>query len=410
MQLPIAPDNFHLLAKPVGPICNLDCTYCYYLEKENLHPRGEKWAMSREMLERFVRAYIETHRAPEVSFAWQGGEPTLLGLDFYRDAVRFQKQYAGHKRVSNVLQTNGTLLDDEWGRFLKEHDFLVGISIDGPRELHDAYRVDKKKGPTFDAVTRGLDVLKRYGVEFCTLTVLNRLNAKRPTEVYRFLKECGSRFIQFIPLVERHPAPRTVQLGLSFAEPPVAGRPVDCDTPVTEWSVLPEDFGEFLVTVFDEWVSNDVGRISVQLFEVAIGRELGHGPGLCLFAETCGGALVVEHNGDVYSCDHFVYPEYRLGNLADRPLAQLIASDQQRRFGTDKRDTLPAYCLSCEVRHACHGDCPKHRFARTPNGEAGLSYLCPGYKRFFKHIEPRVKTIASLIRSRRPASLVMTMP
>jgi len=407
MRLPVAPANLHVMAKPIGPICNLDCSYCYYLEKEHLHASSEKWAMPPHVLERYIRDRIEAQPTRDVSFMWQGGEPTLLGVDFFREVVRLQRQFARGKRIANAIQTNGTLLDDAWCEFLKQNNFLVGVSIDGPRELHDVYRVDKRQKPTFDLVVRAIELLKRHTVEFCTLTVVNRRNSTRPLEVYNFLKEIGSRFVQFIPLVERVSAGRAVQLGMTFALAPTAGRPLECETPVTEWSVLPDDFGQFLSAIFDEWIQKDVGRIAVQMFEIAVGRELGKGPGLCYFAETCGNAIVVEHNGDVYSCDHYVYPEYRIGNVMDHSLAEIVNNPQQLQFGTDKRDTLPAYCRNCEVRFACNGDCPKHRFTTTPDGEPGLSYLCSGYKHFFKHIDPKIKAIAALIRSGRPAPEIM---
>ena len=401
------PTAFHVMTKPIGPICNLDCKYCFYLEKEKLYPGERTWKMSDEVLETYVRQYIEHQEAPQISFAWQGGEPTLLGVDFFRRAVELQKKYANGRTIHNAIQTNGTLLDEAWCEFLLANDFLVGLSIDGPRELHDAYRVDKQQRGTFDDVMRGLEMLRKHGVEFNTLTVVNRVNSRKPLEVYQFLKQAGSGFIQFIPLVERLPQTRLKVLDLDLAAPPVPGETDDGASPVTDWSVRAHDYGEFLVRIFDQWVRRDVGRVFVQLFDVALGNWMGTGSSLCVFAEKCGTALAIEHNGDVFSCDHYVYPKYNLGNVMNRSLGEMVGSEQQRRFGSDKLDTLPQYCRRCEVRFACNGECPKHRFARTPDGEEGLNYLCPAYKRFFNHIDPYMRKMAALIKSRQPASAIM---
>lgn len=398
--------SYHVMTKPIGSICNLDCTYCYYLEKENLYPPTENFRMTDETLEAFVRQYIEQQDAPEISFAWQGGEPTLLGVGFFQKVVALQARYANGKTVTNALQTNGVLLDDEWGRFLAEHKFLVGLSIDGPRALHDRYRVDKGRKPTFDLVMRGLDVLKKHKVEFNTLTVVNRANAPHPLEVYRFLREVGSGFIQFIPIVERKPHASSKSQGLDFHEPPPAGE-FDDTSPVTPWSLDPRQYGEFLVAIFDEWVRRDVGTVFVQLFDVALGQWAGRGAALCVFAERCGNALALEHNGDLYSCDHYVYPHYKLGNILNQSLGDMVRSDAQRKFGNDKLDSLPRYCRECDVRFACNGECPKHRFKRTPDGEPGLNYLCPAYKRFFRHVDPYMRVMADLIQAGQPAALVM---
>lgn len=408
------PTAFHVMTKPIGPVCNLDCRYCFYLEKEKLYEdeRRERpsWQMPDEVLESYIRQYIEGQDVPEVSFAWQGGEPTLLGVRFFQRVVELQRKYAGGKRVQNALQTNGTLLDDAWGEFLKANDFLVGLSIDGPRDLHDAYRVDKRGRPTFDRVMQGRDVLQRHDVEFNTLTVVNRRNARRPQDVYQFLKEIGSGFIQFIPLVERSAhAPLQTEGGLiqlSLAQP---ARPGEERSPVTDWSVRAEDYGAFLITVFDEWVRRDVGRVFVQMFDVALGNWLGQGGGLCVFAPECGSALAMEHNGDVYACDHYVYPEYRRGNIRETSLREMVLSPEQQQFGRDKAETLPQYCRRCEVRFACHGECPKHRFVQTPDGEWGLNYLCPAYKRFFTHIGPAMNTMAALLRAGRAPAEIMAL-
>jgi uncharacterized protein len=393
------------MTKPIGPICNLDCKYCFYLEKEKLYPDERKWRMPDDVLEQYISQYIASQPQEQISFAWQGGEPTLLGVEFFRKVCELQRKYADGKTITNALQTNGTLLDDEWCAFLAEHKFLIGLSIDGPRELHDRYRVDKHQKPTFDDVMRGLELLKNHKAEFNTLTVVNRANSQRPLEVYRFLKEIGSGFIQFIPLVERQAQTRLTVLGMDFAEPPVPGeieRP-----PVTGWSVEAKQYGEFLVRIFDEWVRNDVGRIFVQLFDVALGNWMGAGSSLCVFAEKCGAAMAMEHNGDLYACDHYVYPRYRLGNILNQSLGQMVNSPEQQKFGDDKLDTLPQYCRKCEVRFACNGECPKHRFMQTPDGEDGLNYLCPAYKRFFNHIDPHMRMMADLLRAQQPPAMIM---
>jgi uncharacterized protein len=392
---------FHIMTKPVGPLCNLDCRYCFYLEKEKLYPRETDWQMPPDVLDSYIRQYIEAQSTEPISFAWQGGEPTLLGVDYFRRVVELQKMYADGKRIENAFQTNGVLLDDRWGEFLAKNRFLVGLSIDGPRELHDGYRVDKGGQPTFDQVIRGRNYLKKHGVEFNTLTVVHRKNSRHPLQVYRFLKEIGSGFLQFIPVVERKAEAPTPH-GLALPGPQYSG-----EARVSEWSVEPLPFGRFLCAIFDEWVRQDVGRYFVQIFDVALESWLGIPQGLCVFRETCGMALALEHNGDLYSCDHYVYPENRLGNIMERPLASLVSSPQQRQFGFDKRDALPEYCRECEVRFACNGECPKHRFIRTPTGEAGLNYLCAGYKLFFKHIDLHMRFMADELRHRRAPANVM---
>lgn len=401
-QTPNGPTAFHIMTKPIGPICNLDCKYCFYLEKENLYRNTASWRMSDEVLETYIRQYIEAQEVPVVSFAWQGGEPTILGVDFFRRVVQLEKRYANGKRIENAFQTNGVLLDDEWGSFLAQHGFLVGLSIDGPRQLHDKYRVDKGGQPTFDKVVRGLGYLKKYNVEFNTLTVIQRHNSYHPLEVYHFLKEVGSGFMQFIPIVERIAA--AAPEGLVLISPTAA-----IPAKVSPWSVEPLQFGRFLAAIFDEWVRQDIGKYFVQIFDVALESWLGLEPSLCVFRETCGSAMAIEHNGDLYSCDHYVYPENKLGNIIDDPLSALVNSNQQRRFGTDKRDTLPRYCRECEVRFACNGECPKHRFSRTPGGEEGLNYLCPGYKFFFNHIDPYMKFMANEIKHQRAPANVMEL-
>lgn len=404
---------FHVMSKPIGPICNLDCSYCFYLEKEEMYVqegRGRRpsWQMSDEVLETYIRQYIQQQDADEINFAWQGGEPTLLGVEFFRKAVTIQQKYAEGKTVHNALQTNATLLDSSWGDFLAAHRFLVGVSIDGPPELHDTYRVDKHGQPTFDRVMQGLDSLKKHGVEFNTMTVVSRANSQHPERVYQFLKDLGSTFLQFIPLVERaSPGPMASEQGLiqlTLAPPPRLG---EADAAVTDWTVRAEEWGTFLTTIFDEWVRRDVGRIYVQHFDVALGIWLGYGSSLCVFSETCGKAVALEHNGDLYSCDHFVYPQYRLGNVREQSLQEMIFSEAQTKFGRDKVDTLPRYCRECEVRFACHGECPKHRFLRAPDGEWGLNYLCAGYYHFFNHIDPYMRAMVGLLQSGRAPAEIM---
>lgn len=404
----IAARPFHVMTKPIGPICNLDCTYCFYLEKEALYTDG-KWRMAPELLERYIRQYIEAQPTNQVSFAWQGGEPTLLGVPFFERVVALQKQYANGKQIENALQTNATLLDDRWGRFLRENDFLVGVSIDGPRELHDHYRVGKKGESSFGAVMRGIEVLQSHGVEFNTLTCLNRVTAKKPLEVYRFLKGMGSRYLQFIPIIERRPGTEARQWGLDHASPGDRAGDDAEELPVTGWSVRPEDFGEFYSRVFDRWIQKDVGRVFVQLFDTALGKWLGEPGGICVHNETCGDALAIEHNGDLYSCDHFVYPQYKLGNIGETELATLVADPRQRAFGEAKRDSLPRYCRECEVRFVCNGGCPKSRFLTTPHGDPGLHYLCTGYRAFFNHIAPAMRIMADLLRQRQSPALIMPM-
>lgn len=394
--------SFHVLAKPIGPICNLDCKYCFYLEKERLYPEKTSWKMPDNVLETYIRQYIEAQEVPVISFAWQGGEPTLLGVDFFRQVVELQQKYASGKKIENAFQTNGVLLDDEWCEFLSENSFLVGLSIDGPQKFHDYYRVDKGDGPTFKRVMRGLNYLKKHQVEFNTLTVVQRHNSYHPLEIYRFLKEIGSGYMQFIPIVER----------IADAPDPhglVLIAPGEKRAQVSSWSVEAEQYGRFLCEIFDEWVRNDVGRYFVQLFDVALESWIGMEPSLCVFKETCGAALAIEHNGDLYSCDHFVYPENKLGNILERNLKDLVHSPRQHAFGTDKRDRLPRYCRSCEVRFACQGECPKHRFITTPDGEEGLNYLCAGYKKFFNHIDPYMRFMADQLRQRKAPANVMRL-
>jgi len=400
---------FHVMTKPVGSKCNLDCTYCFYLEKERLYPGTASFRMAPDVLEAFVRDYIAGQPGPVVSFAWQGGEPTVAGVDYFRTVVALQQRHAQGKTIENALQTNGTLLDDEWCEFLAAQRFLVGLSIDGPADLHDAYRVDKGGHPTFARVMAGLELLRKHGVEFNTLTTVHRRNSRRPLDVYRFLRSIGSRYLQFIPIVERN-APADAVDEMDLAAPPEPAEESAPDAQVTEWSVRPVDYGDFLVRIFDEWVASDVGTVFVQQFDAALANWTGEPAGVCVFSERCGRALAVEHNGDVYSCDHYVYPRYRLGNLLNQSLSALVDSSAQQAFGEAKTDKLPRYCRECPVRFACHGECPKHRFLRTPHGESGLNYLCGGYKKFFGHIDAGVSTMARLLSVGRAPAEIMSIP
>jgi len=390
-----APPAFHLLAKPTGATCNLDCTYCFFLDKEALYP-GSRFRMSDTTLEQYIRQLVESHEADTVNIAWQGGEPTLMGLDFFRRAMTLAEKYRRPGMTYlHTLQTNGTLLDDGWAAFFKQYNFLIGISIDGPRTLHDVYRVDKGGQPTFDKVMRGLRLLQKHGVEYNVLTTVNGVNADYPLDVYRFLRDdVGTTWMQFIPVVERIDAD-----GLTLHQK---------GTRVSERSVGPDQFGRFLCAVFDEWVRHDVGRIFVQAFEATLRNWLGmKTSGMCVFNETCGTGLAIEHNGDLYACDHFVEPDYFLGNIQDKHMIELVASPQQLKFGQDKRDSLPRYCRECDVRFACHGECPKNRFLLTPDREPGLNYLCAGFKEFFHHVSFPMKLMAGLMRRGREAKEVM---
>ncbi len=398
---------FHLLAKPTGAVCNLDCSYCFFLSKEMLYP-GSRFRMADELLETYVRQLIESHASvPEVMIAWQGGEPTLMGVEFFRRSAALAERYLKPgQRAVYTIQTNGTLIGEEWAAFFKEHDFLVGISIDGPRELHDAYRVNKGGKGSFDQVMRGLAHLRDAGVEWNALTTVHAANADHGPEVYRFLRdECDARFVQFIPIIERvAEATNGAVPWTSWRDRPLY---VQEGTAVTNRSVTGEQYGRFLIDVFDEWVRCDVGEVYVQMFDVALANWVDEPPGLCVHSETCGLALALEHTGDLYSCDHFVEPRYKLGNIKEQHMLELVSSPQQRQFGLDKRNTLPQYCLDCDVRFACHGGCPKDRFVETPDGEPGLNYLCPGFKAFFHHIDGPMRFMAEqLRRGAAPADLV----
>jgi uncharacterized protein len=405
-----ARQPFHIMVKPIGPKCNLDCTYCFYLEKEILFGDGERWKMDDETLEAYVKRYIAAQPADPVTFAWQGGEPTLCGVDFFEKVVRWQKQYGKGRQIDNAFQTNGTLLDEEWGAFLKRENFLVGISIDGPAELHDAYRVKRNGKGSHAEVMRGLEVLKRHKVDFNTLTCVNRHNSDKGPEVYEFLKSIGSRYLQFIPIIERLPDEEAKRLGLSHSTPPKYAEEDDnLDAPVTDWSVQPKAYGRFMWSIFKRWVQHDVGRVYVQLFDMALGKWAGVPGGLCVFAEECGRALALEHDGGLYSCDHFVYPEYKVGNIREQAMADLVDGTFQTGFGKAKKERLPKFCRECEFLFTCNGGCPKHRFLLTPEDEPGLNYLCSGYKFIFGKMDPYMKAMAELYKAGEAPANVMRM-
>lgn len=396
------PNAFQVMLKPAGSSCNLNCTYCYYLEKSKLYGTDSKMRMTDELLENFTRQFIEANQVPVVTFTWQGGEPTLMGLDFFRRALELQKKFAGDKKIENAFQTNGTRLDDDWCSFFKDNNFLVGISIDGDEHNHDHFRRTRSDRPTFRKVMNGIELLHKNSVEFNTLSVVNSYNVNYASETYRFLKKIGSGFMQFLPVVEFENEKRMPD-DLRLIAPIHQNH-----QPVAPFTVPPVDFGKFLITIFDEWVRNDVARYYVQIFDASLANYVGENPGLCVFNDTCGDALVMEHNGDVYSCDHFVYPEYFLGNITESPLIELAKSQTQFDFGVEKRNKLPRLCLKCDVRYMCHGECPKHRFLATPDGEHGLNYLCEGYRIFFKHVEPYMKFMAEELNNKRPPANVMT--
>jgi uncharacterized protein len=405
-----APPAFQILAKPTGAVCNLDCKYCFFLSKEMLYP-GSRFRMADELLEDYIRQYIEAQAIPQVTVSWQGGEPTLMGLDFFRRSVAYVEKYKKpNMQVDYTIQTNGTTLDDAWGRFFRKHNFLVGISIDGPRELHDAYRVDKGGKGTLDRVLRGLEILKKHKVDFNILCTVHAANVDHPLEVYRFFRdELKAEFIQFIPIVERASQETLETANEGWGERPGGQRPLYTQRGelVTERTVDPERYGRFLIGIFDEWVRNDVTRVYVQHFDVALAAWYGEPASVCIFAPTCGNALAIEHNGDLYACDHFVEPDYLLGNIRDTDMIELVASEKQRQFGLDKAEKLPAYCRECPVKFACEGGCPKNRFIKTPDGEEGLNYLCAGYKMFFEHIRLPMNTMAELLRRDRAPFEIM---
>ncbi len=397
--------SIHVLAKPIGPLCNLNCTYCFYLEKKALFAETENYRMSDRVLEAFVRKYICLSGMPEIPFAWQGGEPMLMGLDFFRKAVRLQNLYGHGKRITNALQTNGTLLTDEWCDFLAKNHFLVGLSLDGPEDIHNRYRVDGRGRGTFNAVLKGLKLMEKHGVEYNVLACVTRESAHRPLDVYHFFKEQGVKFIQFIPIVERMPDDGARARGLTLAEPPVMGAANPTD--VTPWSVEPESYGDFLIGIFEEWVRTDVGEIFIMNFEWALLGWMGGEAAVCQFSRQCGRSVILEHDGGLYACDHFVYPQYLLGNILSSDPLRLVNSPEQIAFGKRKEAALPQYCRDCEVLFACRGECTKHRFATTLTNEPGLNYLCAGYKKFFRHINKYMKAMRQLLENNLPVSYIM---
>lgn len=393
----IAPFAYplYVMAKPVGSSCNMACEYCYYLEKSDLYDTTSRHAMSEETLELYIRQYIGSQTADSVQFVWHGGEPVVRGLDFYRRAVELQKMYAGGRHVENCLQTNGTLLTEEWCRFLRDNGWLVGLSIDGPQQFHDEYRRDRADKPTFQRVMKAVRLLQRHRVEWNAMAVVNEYNADHPHEFYRFFKNIGCRYIQFTPVVER----RTADGRLA------SGR--DREGRLISFSVTPRQWGDFLIALFDEWVKEDVGKYFIQIFDATLANWAGVEPGLCSLAARCGHAAVMEHNGDIYSCDHFVFPEYRLGNIHDKTIVEMMSCERQQTFGLMKETALPRQCRECRYGFACHGECPRNRFAVSADGEPGLNYLCEGYMRFFDHVAPYMEFMKSELEAGRPPSNVV---
>jgi uncharacterized protein len=410
--LPQMPTSFHLLAKPTGATCNLDCKYCFFLSKEMLYP-GSRFRMANDLLEIYIRQLIESHRnVPEVNISWQGGEPTLMGLDFFELSIKYAEKYKKPgQNLMYTIQTNGTKIDDDWAAFFKKNNFLVGLSMDGPKELHDIYRVNKGGQGTFDQVYKGWETLNRHAVDVNILCTVHAANADHPLEIYHYFRdELKAQYMQFIPIVERATSELLPLANQGWSERPGGDRPLytQIGDLVTERTVKPEQYGQFLITIFDEWVRRDVGQIYVNSFDAALGSWVGQ-PSLCIFQKTCGKALAMEHNGDMYSCDHFVEPAFLLGNIRSTHMIDLVMSEQQQKFGQDKFDTLPKYCRECPVLFACYGECPRNRFIHTPDGEPGLNYLCAGYKMYFQHIDHPMRLMADLLRRGHYADEVMNI-
>ena len=389
----------YVMLKPAGAHCNLACKYCYYLEKNKLYPTAQRHLMSDEMLEQFTREYIEAQTMNQVLFTWHGGEPLLRSIGFYRKALSLQQKYAGGRRIDNVIQTNGTLLTDEWCEFFAQNHWLVGISIDGPQPDHDHYRLTAAGKPSWKKVMQGIKLLKKHGVEWNAMAVVNAYNANHPLEFYRFFKENGCQFLQFTPIVERltrHEDGRTLA---SLADKD--------EISLSEASVAPEQWGYFLCAIFDEWVRKDVGKIFVEIFDCTLANWMGISPGICAYSKECGHAGVMEHNGDVYSCDHFVFPEYKLGNIRDHSLIDMLYGEQQQEFSRLKHSSLPRQCKECDMEFACHGECPKNRFMKDKYGDSGLNYLCPGYYHYYQHVAPYMDYMKQELMSQRPPSNIM---
>lgn len=389
----------YVMLKPAGAHCNLACKYCYYLEKNKLYPTAQRHLMSDEMLEQFTREYIEAQTMNQVLFTWHGGEPLLRSIDFYRKALSLQQKYAGGRRIDNVIQTNGTLLTDEWCEFFAQNHWLVGISIDGPQPYHDHYRLTAAGKPSWQKVMQGIKLLKKHGVEWNAMAVVNAYNVNHPLEFYRFFKENGCQFLQFTPIVERltrHEDGRTLA---SLAD--------KNEIPLSEASVTPEQWGYFLCAIFDEWVRKDVGKIFVEIFDCTLANWMGVSPGICAYSKECGHAGVMEHNGDVYSCDHFVFPEYKLGNIRDHSLIDMLYGEQQQEFSRLKHSSLPRQCKECDMEFACHGECPKNRFMKDKYGDSGLNYLCSGYYHYYQHVAPYMDYMKQELMAQRPPSNIM---
>lgn len=389
----------YVMLKPAGAHCNLACKYCYYLEKNKLYPTAQRHLMSDEMLEQFTREYIEAQTMSQVLFTWHGGEPLLRSIDFYRKALSLQQKYAGGRHIDNVIQTNGTLLTDEWCEFFAQNHWLVGISIDGPQPDHDHYRLTAAGKPSWKKVMQGIKLLKKHGVEWNAMAVVNAYNANHPLEFYRFFKENGCQFLQFTPIVERltrHEDGRTLA---SLADKD--------EISLSEASVAPEQWGYFLCAIFDEWVRKDVGKIFVEIFDCTLANWMGISPGICAYSKECGHAGVMEHNGDVYSCDHFVFPEYKLGNIRDHSLIYMLYGEQQQEFSRLKHSSLPRQCKECDMEFACHGECPKNRFMKDKYGDSGLNYLCPGYYHYYQHVAPYMDYMKQELMAQRPPSNIM---
>ena len=389
----------YVMLKPAGAHCNLACKYCYYLEKNKLYPTAQRHLMSDEMLEQFTREYIEAQTMNQVLFTWHGGEPLLRSIDFYRKALSLQQKYAGGRRIDNVIQTNGTLLTDEWCEFFAQNHWLVGISIDGPQPDHDHYRLTAAGKPSWKKVMQGIKLLKKHGVEWNAMAVVNAYNVNHPLEFYRFFKENGCQFLQFTPIVERltrHEDGRTL-----------ANLADKDEISLSEASVAPEQWGYFLCAIFDEWVRKDVGKIFVEIFDCTLANWMGISPGICAYSKECGHAGVMEHNGDVYSCDHFVFPEYKLGNIRDHSLIDMLYGEQQQEFSRLKHSSLPRQCKECDMEFACHGECPKNRFMKDKYGDSGLNYLCPGYYHYYQHVAPYMDYMKQELMSQRPPSNIM---
>ena len=389
----------YVMLKPAGAHCNLACKYCYYLEKNNLYDKSHRHIMSDEMLEQFTREYIEAQTMPQVLFTWHGGEPLMRSIDFYKKALTLQKKYARGRRIDNVIQTNGTMLTDEWCEFFAQNNWLVGISIDGPQEYHDHYRLTTTGNPSWQKVMHCIELLKKHHVEWNAMAVVNAYNADHPLEFHHFFKDNGCQYLQFTPIVERltkHQDGRTLA---SLAD--------NHEIPLADFSVTPEQWGNFLCAIFDEWVRNDVGKMFVEIFDCTLANWMGVLPGICAYSKNCGHAGVMEHNGDVYSCDHFVFPEYKLGNIRDHTLIEMLYGDKQHAFSRLKHTSLPRQCKECDMEFACHGECPKNRFEKDKYGELGLNYLCKGYYQYYSHVAPYMDFMKRELQAQRPPANIM---